>query len=67
MQDVECPYDCHPAIKGTPRERLGWALLEPAPPIQAAVAERVAACGPRYVAVHIRRTDHSTVVAPGIA
>mmetsp|Transcript_74078 Transcript_74078/g.123739 ORF Transcript_74078/g.123739 Transcript_74078/m.123739 type:complete len:396 (+) Transcript_74078:132-1319(+) len=52
--------DVPAAIKHTARELEGYRLLVPIDAIRQAVAANVAECGGpgRFVAVHIRRTDH---------
>jgi hypothetical protein len=51
-------YDSHPSIKYTEAETCMYSSLAPLPAIRAAVSSCVAACGGRFVAVHMRRTDH---------
>ncbi|KAL1515868.1 hypothetical protein AB1Y20_002483 [Prymnesium parvum] len=53
-----CAHDFHPAIKGTRGEDDCYELLALLPELAAAVDATVRACGPQFVSVHIRRTDH---------
>ena len=50
-------WDVHHPYKGTDVEWRMYAVLRPRAPLREAIARRVAACGPCFVAVHIRRTD----------
>lgn len=52
-------YDAHPSVKYTERETEMYLALRPLPKLERAIASRVLECGPRYVAVHVRRTDHA--------
>jgi len=54
-------YDSHPSIKYTETEATMYAALSPLPPVRAAAAANVAACGGAFVAVHMRRTDHTAM------
>ena len=47
-----------PTIEGTEQETEMWHVLRPRPAVQAAVEERLKALGDRFVACHVRRTDH---------
>ena len=52
--------DTHPAVKGKPEEAYSYAALQASDAIRTAVAEQVRACGARFAAVHVRRTDLHT-------
>ena len=48
----------HPEIEGTPLETTMWHELQPTAALRAAAEANVHECGPHFVAVHVRRTDH---------
>lgn len=49
----------HISVLGTPTETQMYNVLRPLPSLQAKVDETVRACGPQFIALHIRRTDHN--------
>lgn len=49
---------CHPWVVGTPTETAMYADLKPLLPLRQSVAKLLEACGKRFVAIHVRRTDH---------
>lgn len=54
--------DTHASIKNTPAEAHGYAALHPTDAVRAAIAAQLEACGPRFVAMHVRRTDLHTAL-----
>jgi len=54
--------DTHPAIKHSPSEAYSWAVLAPNDALRHVIAQQVDASGPRYAAVHVRRTDLHTAL-----
>ena len=62
LSSLHVATDTHAAIKDTPKEAYSYAVLSPSDATRAAVAMQVKACGPRYAAMHIRRTDLFTAL-----
>lgn len=55
---IPSTYFAHPAVDGTPEEISMWKPLRPVASLRDRIEEIRSLCGPEYVAVHIRRTDH---------
>lgn len=62
ISSLHTATDTHPSIKATEAEARSYACLHPCDSVRAAVAAQLQALGPRFAAMHVRRTDLFTAI-----